>query len=322
MLKSWYDELERRSGGRIKVEWFWSSSLCNVKDLPEFLRRNVAQAGICPPNYNPSIFQLQRAGDIPYITTKSDALARAVHDAYQVNEALRRDFEEDGLMPLFSVAAVSAPISSKEPAHKWEDFQGMKMRVPGSLIPIFSNWGIVPIAVPFNDITEALERGVIEGATDVWFSSLVGMGMPELAGYCIDPGDRLVALLPECMSLEYYNSLPDDLKAFIDDMIDTGWRIPFDTQAELIHKYARELAATDMQFIRWSPAESKRAMELVIGPASDAYFGEMAEAGMEKEARELYEFLKAMSKQYEADSILPDPFKLIEQYGGNTLFLE
>ncbi len=138
--------------------------------------------------------------------------------------------------------------------------------------------------------------------------------MPEIAKYAIDPGERFTLIMLECMSLKFYNSLPKDLQSVVDKMVEDGMKFYFDEYAKGVDSTARLLAPTPMQFIRWSPMEIEKAKSLAVPAANKDYFGEMKERGIEKEARELYEFIITKSKEYDSQGIWTHPFGLVEKY--------
>jgi len=315
-IKAWYSELEKRSEGRFKVEHYWSCAIADALDIPGYVAQNIAQTGHIGGGYHPEKFRLIRVGNLPFLSDNADAVIKALTDAMRENEAVRRDFEEEGLKFLFMINADRAPLPSKKPAYKIEDLEGWKIRAYGPQAVVIENWGATPIGIPFNDIPEALERGVIDSATSLYFTSFYGMKIHELVRYAIDTGNRFVSGdLSQCMSLEFYNSLPDDLKAVVDGMVDDGYRIYAEQYAKEIYKEAELLAATEMEFIRWTPAEVERAKAVAVPAATKAFFEEMAERGVEDEARELYEWLKARIRKYEHEPIiLPNSFDVVEQF--------
>ncbi len=313
-IMRWYAELEKRSRGRIKIKHYWSASLASPKDIASYVAQNIVQAGQIGPGYNPQMFRLIRVSDLPFLSEKSDAKFRAIMEAYKVNKALRKEIEEIGLKVLFVQGPERGPLMSKKPAYKVEDFKGWKIRSYGGLGSIIKSWGAIPIEMPFPDVPEALQRGVIDSALGVFFSSFYGLKMHELTKYAIDPGERFALIMLECMSLKFYNSLPKDLQSLVDEMVEEGMTIYLEAYAKGVDNTARLLAPTPMEFISWSPLEIEKAKSLALPAANKVYFEEMKKRGIEKEARELYEFIVKKSKEYESQSIFPHSFELVEKY--------
>jgi TRAP-type C4-dicarboxylate transport system substrate-binding protein len=310
----WFDELAKRSNGRIKVQHFWSGSLAGAKDIPDYLKNNIAQAGSVGFGYRPELFKLIRAADLPFLSARSDALARATSELVSENKGLTKEFVDNGLKPLCLEVAERSPIASRKAALSVKEMKGWKVRAYGQFAAIIQSWGATPVSMPFSDIPEALERGVIDASTAIYFTSYYGLKLPEIINYAIDTGERFATFIGMCMSLKFYNSLPDDLKGLVDEMAKTSWKFWAEKYAEEVNKNAKLLAKTKMKFITWKPNAVKQAKQLCVPAAEKMYFDEMKKRGVEAQAKAIYKELSARTKKYESKSILPYSFQLVEKY--------
>ena len=227
---------------------------------------------------------------------------------------MRREMESAGVKILCLEFAERSPIISRKPARGIDEMNGWKIRAYGQFGAIIKSWKATPIALPFSDIPEALERGVIDASTAVYFTSYYGLKLHEIVNYSIDTGERFTTLIGMAMSLKFYNSLPEDLKTVIDDMAATSWKYWAEKYAEEVRANAKRLAATDMQFISWGPEQVKQAKNKCLPAAEKLYFTEMQERGIEKEARDIYRNISLKARKYDSESILPYSFDLIKRY--------
>ena len=297
-----------------KLSIFGVGSLAGAKDIPDYLKNNIAQAGSVGFGYRPELFKLIRVADLPFLSPKSDALARAASEIVDENKKLKNEFEGNGLKLLCLEVAERSPIASREAARKVDDMKGWKVRAYGQFAVIIQSWGATPLSMPFSDIPEGLERGVIDASTAIYFTSYDGMKLPEIINYAIDTGERFATFIGMCMSLKFYNSLPNDLKSLVDNMAKKSWYFWAEKYAEEVVKNAKVLAKTKMEFITWSPKAIKRAKELCAPAADKMYFDEMKKRGVEAEARAIYKELAKRAKKYEPESILPYSFGLVKKY--------
>jgi TRAP-type mannitol/chloroaromatic compound transport system substrate-binding protein len=104
-------------------------------------------------------------------------------------------------------------IPTKNPLRKIKDFEGVKMRAPeGMGAAIFNKLGVGVSTLPGTEVYTALERGKIE-ATD-W--GTLGMndelGYDKIAAYAIYPGIHSMPSSDMAISMNNWESLPDDLK--------------------------------------------------------------------------------------------------------------
>lgn len=313
VIKAIMGEIESRSEGRIKTEIYWSGTMASQPEIPGFLTKNIAQGGAIGVSGRPDLFPLSRGVELIYLTEKPEALALAIAELFKTYPPLAKEFEELGIKPLFFSFPLQVPLPSTKPAYKWEDMRGWKIRSAGSDAETISRWGATPVSIPFPETYEALERGLIDSSCAIFFTSHAGLRLPEVCDYTIDTGAGFFVLVVESLSLEFYNSLPEDLQKVMDSVADDSlniWRGVYTGGAQFV---AGELAPTQMEFIRWTDEEMLRAKEQALPEVHDVWFDEMEERGLGAEAQELFELFTALIEKYEPEATLPYPFDLVKQ---------
>ena len=313
VLKSVMGEIETRSEGRIKPEIFWGSTMASPMEAASFVAEGIAQGGSIDPLNAPALLPLSRGVELVYLSEKPDALYKAIRELYSTYPPFAEEWEKQGLKPLFYSISEMIPIPSKKPAYKWEDMKGWQIRASGIDANLVSRWGANPVNIPFGEIYEALERGLLDSSTAIFFSSFFGLRMFEVTDYAIDTGAGLVIVVFESVSLDWYNSLPKDLQAVIDNVSNDSFEIWSQTMIGGTTFIAQELAKTDMTFIQWSAEEKQRAKEQALPEVHNVWYDEMEEKGLGPEAHELIERLTALIAKYEPESAFPYPFGLVEQ---------
>jgi TRAP-type C4-dicarboxylate transport system substrate-binding protein len=109
---------------------------------------------------------------------------------------------------------------SKQPITALEDLQGMKVRGGSRIISnMLAQLGAEPIGMPVPETTEALSRGVIDGTTVPW-EVTPSLRLSELVtnhtGFSGEQG-LYSQTFGFVMNRGTYESLPDDLRAVIDN---------------------------------------------------------------------------------------------------------
>ncbi len=69
-----------------------------------------------------------------------------------------------------------------------EDFQGLRMRVPGLLGKVYAKLGATPLQLPGSDVYPALEKGVLDAAEFVGPYDDEKLGISKVARYYYGPG--------------------------------------------------------------------------------------------------------------------------------------
>jgi len=169
------------------------------------------------PGNTPGRFPSVEVFELPFTMTSAEATSRAYWDIF--DKHLREtEFADTHILGTW----VHGPgiIHSKEPVASIEDLSGMTVRAPTRVITaLLTQLGANPIGMPIPQVPEALSKGVIQGAVVPW-EVTTALRVPELVEILFK--DRAA---PEiytttfvlAMNKAKYDSLPDDLKAIIDE---------------------------------------------------------------------------------------------------------
>jgi TRAP-type C4-dicarboxylate transport system substrate-binding protein len=163
--KWWAEEVEKRSGGRVKIEYFPAEALLKAADIFEGTRTGVADIGIWVQAYNPAISPISALFTLPGISPK---FRPAIHAAYELVFTsdfayFRDEFRRLGLEPLYSWGVSDQEMISVKPVDGLAALKGLKVRVIGREWPkLISQFGGTPVAMPWPEVYEALSRGTLD----------------------------------------------------------------------------------------------------------------------------------------------------------------
>ena len=118
------------------------------------------------------------------------------------------------------------PFYSKKPIRSMEDFKGLKMRLLGSVGEVATKLGASVMYLPSTEIYLALERGVIDATRYACLSAGYDLGLHEVTEYLVYPGLSPTDVTDFLANIEKWNSLPDDLKAILEEAM-LAWKISF-----------------------------------------------------------------------------------------------
>ncbi|BCH20334.1 TRAP transporter substrate-binding protein [Mesorhizobium sp. L-8-3] len=216
VLDVWADKVEKDSGGRIKIERFASMSLGGTP--PELIDQaidGVADIVWTLPGYTPGRFPSTEVFELPFFVSD----ARAASSAYwQLFEKHMKDGEFADLKILATWVHGPGMFHTNKPVTKPGDLQGMKIRGGSRLVnQLLDLVGATPVGMPVPAVSEALSKGVIDGTTIPW-EVTSALKVPELVtNHTEFEGPALYTLtFVLAMNKAKYDSLPDDLKAVID----------------------------------------------------------------------------------------------------------
>lgn len=212
-------EIEKRSGGEIKFEKYWSSSLLKAADLFPALKSGAADVVLgAPHGYNVKEYPLANIV-MPFMSTRGDAVTLAWADLYKNNATFRSEYESKGAKVLYSVAWAENTVWSRKPLAKLDDLKGLKVRAVPTISDAIRKLGATPVALAWPDGLEGLQRGIVDAMASAPFDSAVHGNIQDVAKHGTDLGGTgIFAMATIGMSLDRYNKLNEKLRKVIDEV--------------------------------------------------------------------------------------------------------
>jgi len=298
-FEPWAKRVEEQSNGRIKVEIYPSMTLGgSPPQLISQVRDGVVDLVWTVTAYTPGQFPRTEVFELPFVhTNNAVATNLAIQDLY--DEWLAEEYQ--GIHPiLIHVHAGNAVHTIDQPIRQPEDLQGLKIRTPsrtGSFV--LEALGASPVGMPVPQLPQALSKKVVDGTT-IPFEISLPLKIHELVKYDaeFEDGTRLgTAVFLYGMNQARYDSLPDDLKAVIDQ--NSGANIAAEIgQAWMEVEKPGLQAAIDAgnEIILW-PNADKPKWQAAVQPAIDRWVAEVTDAGVDGAA-----LLQAATAAVEAHS--------------------
>ena len=284
------DLLAEKSGGRIKLEIYPNSTLTAQNEAWEALTNGVADFSYVVYGMYPGQFPYNELYCTPGLvlgnTEESDSAIREYTNKY-----FDSIMDEVKLITIWNVGNVSV-ISNKE-INSVADFKGLRIRMPGSFIPLFESIGASPVAMPAAEVYESIRLNVIDAAV-AGFTDIASFRFGEVTDHCIimpiARGGTAV-----CMSWDAYNSLPADLQAVVDEVCEDMNRIT--TEYNLVAEEAtiKEVHATNAGFkFKEMSGDALVEMNKACLPLIEAKAGDLDKAGLK--GADALNWLKSKSK--------------------------
>lgn len=215
-------QLDAKSNGRIKTNVFPAGQICgSEREIAEKLSQNIVQfATIATFTIGPvSGTREYNVFDIPYMFRSAkevdDFLDSDFFMAYRKNVEQKLGAKTYGgwLMGFMMIG------SNKNPLESPEGVKGIKLRCQTSqpVIKMVEAWDASPTPMAFGEVFTALQQGIIDA---MLAPSLViyDEGFYEALKYVADV-DGNMNYQQTMVNQEWYNSLPDDLKAIFDECV-------------------------------------------------------------------------------------------------------
>lgn len=263
---AWAAEVEKRSGGRVKINVVPGGALTPAPQCYEGVEKGISDLGMSCFAYSRGRFPLLEALDLPLGYPNGATATRLANDMLaKFNPA-----EVAGVKVLYIHAHGPGILASKKPVRKLEDFKGLKVRATGLSAMIVESLGGTPVALPQPDTYEALQKGVVD-ATLCPLETLKGWKQGEVIQYVVDTSKiGYTTAMFVVMNQSKWQKLPPDLqKIFLD--VSQEFIAKHGAAWDAADREAREfVAGLKKEFIQLPPAEIER-MKAAVQPVLNDY---------------------------------------------------
>lgn len=251
-------ELEARSGGRIKVQYFAGGSLLKAPAIYKGIESGIADIGYAHVYYTPGRMPVSEAAGLPMGLPSGWVGAHMAYDFY--NKFKPKEWNKVKVLCIHDNAP--SMLITKKPVRTLEDLKGLTIRAPGVPGEIVKALGGTPAPTPMIEVYDALAKGVNDG---VWapYETLKTFRFAEVAKYvtvCWQTGAGFDFYL--IMNKNSYNKLPKDLQQLVDVMsgeyqerYGLMWNeIEFEGQAFGIKQGVEFIELSDQEAAKWVKA--------------------------------------------------------------------
>lgn len=217
-LKGWCEEIETRSQGRIKIVPYFSEALSRQAEAFESVQSGVADLTETTFNSGNGHFPAHEA--MFTLLTPTRALANPTVFMNELRERFPKMKDELAGTKLLFVHAhpVALMIGVMKPVSSFAELKGKKISAYGTAVMAqkLVNMGVSPIQLQTSEEFMALQQGVVDGNM-IEFDQLISRRYGEVIKQMVlvNLGSTSFFCV---MNQDVYDSMPDDLKAVIDDV--------------------------------------------------------------------------------------------------------
>lgn len=287
LLEEFGKELEARSAGRIKVQYFAGGSLLKAPATIKGIDSGIADIGLSHIEYTRGRFPVMEAAEMPLGYATAWVANEIMNDFY--NKFKPKEFDDYKVL-WFHACAPSVIISTK-PVRKLEDMKGLTFRAPGRFGDVIKALGGTPAPTPIMETYDAIAKGVIDGVFTP-YETLKTFKFAEVAKYVTD-----TTFIGPCypfyvvMNKKSYQKVPADLKDILDEL-----------SGEYRERYALMWNAIEfpgkafgkekgVEYIEL-PAEEKARWKQAVQPVIEGYVKDMVSKGYkETEVRAWFKYI-------------------------------
>jgi len=228
MLAPWAADVEKASGGKVKIQLYPAMSLGGKPpELINQVRDGVVDIVWTVNGYTPNLFPRSEVFELPFIhTNNATATNLAMRDMFLSGD-IAQDFKDVKVMFLHVHAGQAIHMAEKE-VHKPDDLKGLKMRIPTRTGAwIIEALGAAPVSMPVPALPQALSKKVVDGAFIPW-EIIPPLKLQDVTKFQIEGPNSLrfgTTTFQVSMNKNTWAKLPADVKkAFDANNGEARWR--------------------------------------------------------------------------------------------------
>lgn len=316
LADAWFmDEVEKRSKGQIKFERYFNGTLLKAPNLFPGLQNGAADiVSGTPAAYNRNEYRLSNVL-LPYISSKADAVSKALIELYDTNQAFRNEFESRNAKMLYAVPWAENTFWGIKPMAKLSDFKGQKVRSVQAIAVAMEKMGATPVAISWPEAVEGLNRGVVDAVSSAPFDSAVFGGVYESARFASTAGDMgIFSFAAVAINQERWKKLSNEHRKLLQDV---AAEVPakflgfldksMQGAADKLCGYKGKLVIT-----QFNDAERNKTRELIAGHVHSQWVTWAAESTKVDTAKMLEQFI-GMVRKHEKTSTWRSGYERLAQ---------
>lgn len=216
-MKWWGDEVMKRSGGRIKIEYYFGQKLVKTREQFDAIRMGMADVGGYVSVWMPAKAPIFTIGGMPGMPTDDFYTALVAIDKLGRTKAAQKEFTANNVHFLSGNGHSGDYIYSDRPINRLDDLKGMSIATWGYYSRAFTIWGAKPASIPSPEIYDAIKRGVVNGCNKP-LTQGPSMALWEVAPNVMTPKIGINVVTAFVMNLDTWKKLPADLKKIVDEV--------------------------------------------------------------------------------------------------------
>jgi TRAP-type C4-dicarboxylate transport system substrate-binding protein len=216
VLYWWLDEVEKRSGGRIKFERYPGESLAKAAEQVDALESGMADVSLFVTTYTPGKIPLNTITNMPFTFGQAWVNATTYLQWVRSMPEVENEYTRLNIKVVSSYGTGPYFVLGTKPIRKMEDFKGKKIIVTGPAAEWVRAVRGAPLGIVITESYEALQRGTADGAI---------FGPSAAGSYHMEEVCKFMLKLPvsgACgpigMHMGTWKRLPPDLQQMITDL--------------------------------------------------------------------------------------------------------
>ena len=291
----WGSEIEKRTDGQVKFDYFWSASLVGALEQLDAVKNGSIDVTPYYSGYHPDLAPLPSITLMPMISKGSLKQAlKASDELYRTHPALKAEFTKNNVKFLYPVYFPDNFMWSKVPIKTVDDLKGLKIRGFGQYLTLFKELGSNVTSMPLPEIYDALDKNVLDGTVQ-YLPQATGNRYWEVTKYLNTTNYGHNVGAPGVINLDKWNSLPPDIQKVIEEVSVETVEKSVQVNEEMNKKDMQAIKDNGMTVVEFSPADVEKLVKISKEKVWETYVKELDKKGIQ--GTDVYQtYLKLLDK--------------------------
>jgi TRAP-type C4-dicarboxylate transport system substrate-binding protein len=284
-------EIEKRSGGKIKIQHFWANTLGGEAEIVDLVGSGAIDFGlIVTGNQFARMPFAAVTNALPFTYSDGPKLNRLTADIFTTNATIKGELDALNLHPVLYRYLPDYRFYCTKPVKTMADLKNTKVRSYGSFVPVmFEAIGAVPVNIPPVDMIQAMQSGALD-CTYMFNSAVGAFKIDQVAKFGTDVSFGVISAHTLFTSKSKWESWPEDVRKLFEEVAADAEKFGNDLIAADEAKAIEKLNASGMEIV---PFEEADALKAKVPNMLDVWAKKMDEMGKGAEAKELADYIRA-----------------------------
>ena len=179
LAESWSKEVEKRTNGRIKVEYYPGQTLTKAAQCYDGTVEGISDLGFSVLAYTRGRFPVMSAVDLPLGYTSGKVATEVINSVYK--KFMPKELLDTEVMYLHAHGPGLVHTKGKA-VRTLEDMKGLKLRGHGTSALVVKALGGTPVPMPMPETYQSIQKGVVSGSVYP-FEANKGWKLGEVTDY-------------------------------------------------------------------------------------------------------------------------------------------
>ena len=284
-------EIEKRSGGKIKIQHFWANTMGGEAEIVDLTGSGAVDLALIVTGNQVSRLPFAAVtNSLPRTFADGPKLVTLTRDLFENNAAIQAEFAAANLHPILYRYLPDYRVYCSSPMRTVADFQNKKIRSYGAYVPVmFEALGAVPVNIPPTDMIQAMSTGALD-CTYMFNSSALQFKVDQVAKYATDISFGVINAHTLFVSADKWNSWSEPVRTLFNEVARDAEAYGNTLIAEDESKALDAIVAAGMEVV---PFEEQDALTAAIPNMLEVWVGKMGESGKGAEAQEIADYIAA-----------------------------